>query len=116
MSAAALGAVECVTALIQHDAALDLQCSAGKTAALYAATEGRAEALKALADAGAGMARPSDRDGNTPLSVSGRKVVHSVIDADPSRLFLNDRDYLACAGHALKSALGLRSCYGAPAL
>lgn len=96
MVASELGTVACITQLIAAGADLDAQAKNGRTAVVYAAREGQAEALKCLVRAGAGVTGPKDADGNSALSLSCRRVVNSVLDADPSRLFLNDRNYLAC--------------------
>ena len=96
MVASELGTVACITQLIAAGADLDAQAANGRTAAVYAAKEGQAEALKCLVRAGAGVTGPKDAEGNSALSLSGRRVINSVLDADPSRLFLNDRNYLSC--------------------
>lgn len=94
--AAGLGSVDVLQALLNAGASLTAQGEDGKTAAIAAAKEGRAEALSVLVSAGASVMRPADAAGNTPLSLSGGKVLKAVLDADPSRLFLDNRNYLGC--------------------
>ena len=94
--AAGLGSVDVLQALLDAGASLTAQGEDGKTAAIAAAKEGRAEALGLLVAAGASVMRPADAAGNTPLSLSGGKVLKAVLDADPSRLFLDNRNYLGC--------------------
>jgi len=96
MVASELGAVECQEHLIAAGADLDAQARNGRTAAIFASKEGRSDALRCLVLAGAGVTGPRDADGNTALSLSSHKVIHSLVDADPSRLFLNDRNHWKC--------------------
>jgi|APGre2960657444_1045066.scaffolds.fasta_scaffold01895_8 hypothetical protein len=96
MVAAELGAFECQELLLAGGAAVNAQARDGSTAILCAARAGRCDTLRGLLQAGAGATRPADRQGNTALSVSSEKVMKSLLDADPSRLFLADRNDWAC--------------------
>ena len=94
--AAHFNAVACLDALVAGGALLDAQAADGSTASIAAAREGRAESLAALVRAGASCIRPANHRGETALSLSSRKVLASVLDADPSRLFLHGRDHWTC--------------------
>jgi hypothetical protein len=91
--------------LLAAGASLAAQGDDGVTAAIAAAKEGRAEALSMLVAAGASVLRPVDKAGNTPLSLSGGKVLKAVLDADPSRLFLDNRNHLGCFKASVRSVV-----------
>jgi ankyrin repeat protein len=83
-----VNAAGCVRALIAGGALLDAQANDGSTAAIAAASEGRAEALQVLVQAGASCLRPANQKGETPLSLSSHAILASLLDADPSRCVL----------------------------
>ena len=84
--ASELGLADVVEALLQGGASLAALSADGTSAVIAASREGRAEAMLVLVRHGAAVSAV-DASGRSALGLATRKVVNSLLEADPSKLF-----------------------------